>query len=137
MADTPESQEPGTHPSKYARLSRRDLSALLRMHRDGLSQEQIAQHLGCTQCTVSRWLIELTDSTDVAKDYLRAQSFRMARNIVRHGKPRDHVNTLQGLEVLRQPQGAQLVVIVGGQDPITIATELVPTQTPQLTDTDD
>lgn len=112
--------------SKYARLSRSDVAMIWKLHLDGLPQTTIAQRLGCCQQTVSAWLAQLTDTTDAAKQYLRGQSLRMAQNIVKRGKPRDHVNVLQGIEVLRQPQGSQLVVIVGGSDSITLSSETEP-----------
>lgn len=110
-----------TDISKYSRLTRTDLGVLLKLKRDGLSQVEIAQRLGCTQSTVSKWWNEFADTTDVSKEYLRAQAFRMSKNIVRNGRAADHVKTLEGLDVLsNQEVKGGLTIVVGGSAQVQI-----------------
>jgi DNA-binding Lrp family transcriptional regulator len=101
------------HIPKYARLTRSDLEILRSMHKAGKTQLEIAQALGCTQPTVSKWIASLTDSTDIAKEYLRGSALRMAENIVKKGRASDHVAALKGLSVLEEERSAGLVVQIG------------------------
>ena len=88
------------HTPKYERLTRADLDVLLAMKKANKTQVEIAQALGCSQGTVSKWLNALTDSTDVAREYLRGKALHMAKNVVRKGQARDHIQALKGLRVL-------------------------------------
>jgi hypothetical protein len=98
------------------RLTQEEVGLVLKLSRDGLTQVQIAQRLGCDQKTVSNWLKDLTDTTDTAKSYLRGQSLKMAQNIVRKGRATDHVAALKGLSVLQEDRSAGLVVQIGIKD---------------------
>jgi hypothetical protein len=102
-----------SHRKPTKRLTAEDVGTLLRYHAEGLSQVQIAQRLDCDQAAVSRWLAKLSDTTDLSKSYLRAQSFRMAQNIVKNGLPRDHINALRGIGVLEDKSSAELKLLVG------------------------
>lgn len=115
MAGEAVALQPANTPA-YKRLTRSDLALLLKMHKDGKSQVEIAQALDCSQGTVSKWLSQLADTTDVAKEYLAAQSFRMAKNIVTKGLARDHVATLKGLNVLAEERSAGVVIQIGVKD---------------------
>jgi hypothetical protein len=86
---------------------------LLQLHRDGLTQVAIAQRLGCDQKTVSNWLVRLTDTTDLAKSYLRGHAFRMAENVIRKGKPEVHIKALRGVGVIQGDHDEGIQVIVG------------------------
>ena len=109
-----EQQAAPANTPKYNRLTRADLALLLKLKRDGLTQVEIAQRLGCTQGTVSKWLDQLTDTRDTAKEYLAAQSFRMAKNIVKNGLARDHIQALNGLGVLNQQDSGKISITVNG-----------------------
>jgi predicted transcriptional regulator len=104
--------QPANTP-KYDRLTRSDIGLMLKLRKDGLTQAEIAQRLGCNQPTVSKWLGQFTDSTDHAKEYLRGQALRMAKNIVHKGLARDHVAALKGLNVLEEQQNAGVIVQIG------------------------
>ena len=117
MGETALVDTPAAYTPKYRRLTISDVGVLLKLHKDGLSQVEIAQRLGCSQPAVSEWVSKCTDSTDASKQYLRGQALRMARNIVTKGRAADHVATLKGLDVLSD-EGVKggVTVIVGGQD---------------------
>ena len=115
-ADTPSTRPPLTPKPNYTRLTRSDVGVLLKLHKDGLTQMEIAKRLGCDQTTVSNWLVDLNDTTDVAKSYLRGQGLRMAQNIVRKGLPRDHVATLKGIGVLEDVAAQGFTVNIGIAD---------------------
>jgi hypothetical protein len=102
------------------RLTQADIGLMLKYHGEGLPQTEIAKRLGCTQPVISAWLADLTDSTDLSKLYLRGQSLKMARNIVKNGRAADHVAALKGLSVLADEQHSSVTVIVGGSGQVNI-----------------
>jgi DNA-binding transcriptional regulator YiaG len=114
IANWAERQSKPADKPKYDRLTRTDLGLLLKYRRQGLTQVEIAQRLGCSQSTVSKWLDDLTDSTEPAKEYLRGQALRMAQNIVKKGLARDHIQALNGLGVLHQQDTGSLTVVING-----------------------
>lgn len=80
----------------------------------GKTQTEIAQVVGCNQATVSDWLRDTEDTTDLSRTYLAGQSLRMAKNIVRKGMARDHIQALNGLGVLNQPLTGGVTVNING-----------------------
>ena len=112
IATWAEQQTAPAHTPKYDRLTRSDLEALLALKKAGKTQVEIAQALGCSQGTVSKWLSQLTDSTDLAKEYLRGSALRMAKNVVRNGRARDHIQALKGLKVL-EDDGRDIKIAIG------------------------
>lgn len=110
MADQALEAAPVKSKPDYTRLSQTDVGVLLKLHRDGLTQVQIAQRLGCSQKTVSKWLTDLTDSAETAKVYLRGKALQMAENVVKRGMARDHVATLKGIGVLADDSANQGVI---------------------------
>jgi hypothetical protein len=117
-----------TQPIKpdYGRLTRSDVGVLLKLHKDGLTQDQIAHRLGCSQPTVAKWLSDLIDTTEPSKAYLRGSALRMAQNIVRKGLPRDHVQALKGLGVLEETQQQGFTVNIGISDSVVQVQVLTP-----------
>jgi predicted transcriptional regulator len=101
---------------RKTRLTQAEVGLLLQLHKDGLTQAQIAQRFGITQQAVSKWLDATTDTTDTAKLYLRGSALRMAQNIVKKGRAADHVAALKGLSVLTEERSAGLVVQIGVKD---------------------
>jgi hypothetical protein len=96
------------------RLTAADLGLLLKLRADGLTQAAIAQRLDCDQAAVNRWLMQLTDTSDVAKSFLRGHALSMAQNIVKKGRAADHVKTLEGIEVLsNQDVKGGLTIVIG------------------------
>jgi transcriptional regulator len=114
IAKWAEQQTAPANTPKYDRLTSSDLGVLLKLRKDGLTQAEIAQRLGCSQGTVSKWLNNLTDTTEPAKEYLRGQAMRMAKNIANNGLARDHVQVLNGLGVLNQQDTAKLTIVING-----------------------
>ena len=105
------------HRKPTKRLTAEEIGLMLKLRQDGLSQPQIAQRLDCDQAAVSRWLAKLTDTSEVAKSYLRGSALRMAENIVRKGLPRDHVATLRGIGVLAdETTSGNLIIQIGIKD---------------------
>lgn len=102
------------HKPKIKRLTALDVGWMLKAHKDGMSQVDIAERLGVTQGAISRWLEKTTDTTDVAKSYLRGSALRMAQNIVKNGQAKDHVAALKGLSVLDEASQAGLTIQIGG-----------------------
>lgn len=105
---------------KYRRLTISDVGMLLKLDKDGLTQVEIAQRLGCGQPAVSEWLAKCQDTSAPAKEYLRGSALRMAKNIVEKGQPRDHVATLKGIGVLEDEQRQGLTVIVQGDAQVNL-----------------
>ena len=103
-----------TDTPKYDRLTRTDLGLLVKYHRQGMTQVEIAQRLGCSQSTVSKWVNDLTDTREPAKEYLAGSALRMAQNIVKRGMARDHVQVLNGLGVLNQQDTGKVSITING-----------------------
>jgi hypothetical protein len=104
------------HTPKYKRLTRTDVALLLQLSKEGRTQVEIAQRLGCDQGTVSKWLSSMEDTTETAKAYLRGSALRMAENIVKKGRAVDHVAALKGLSVLAEERSAGLTIQIGIKD---------------------
>jgi transcriptional regulator len=101
IAKWAEQQDASKSPRKPVhRLTAEEIGIMLRLRQDGLTQTEIAQRLDCDQKAVSKWLSKLADTTDAAKSYLRGSALRMAKNVVRNGQARDHIQALKGLRVL-------------------------------------
>lgn len=105
--------EPRNRPA-YDRLTQTDLGLLLKYKREGKTQVEIAQRLGCTQGTVSKWLDKLVDTKEPAREYLAGAALRMAQNIVHRGMARDHVQVLNGLNVLNQQDTGKVSITING-----------------------
>lgn len=114
VSDAP--SKPASQRRPTRRLTAEDIGSMLRYRAEGLTQAQIAQRLGCDQAAVNRWLQKLTDSTDVAKSYLRGSALTMAQNIVKKGRAADHVAALKGLSVLEEERSSGLVIQIGCKD---------------------
>lgn len=111
VIDTPKS-----HTAKQKRLTDTDKAFALRYAKDGLTQVQIAQRLGCDQATISRWLSACDDTTTEAGAYFRGRALPMAEKIVKNGRPSDLIKALQGVGVLQEDRGAGLVIQIGIKD---------------------
>lgn len=103
-----------SHSPKQKRLTALDIGWMLKAHKEGMSQVDIAQRLGVTQSAICRWLEKTTDSKDVAKSFLAGQALRMAKNIVSKGLARDHVQVLNGLGVLQAQESQGLTLVING-----------------------
>ena len=108
------------HTPKYKRLTNHDRAYILKAHADGLTQVEIAKRLGCHQSTVSEWLSDVQDSTELATAYLRGQALKMSQDIVKDGRPADKVATLKGLQVLAEQHASSITVLVGGSGQVNI-----------------
>jgi transcriptional regulator len=97
---------------RKTRLTQAEVGLLLQLHKDGLTQQQIAQRFGITQQAVSKWLDATTDTTETAKLYLRGSALRMAKNVVQNGQARDHIQALKGLNVLAE-DGRDVKIAIG------------------------
>jgi hypothetical protein len=60
--------------SKYAKLSFSDIELLLRLHKDGRTQVEIAQILQCSQPTVSQTLSRLKQTPEVIQALMKGES---------------------------------------------------------------
>ena len=115
------------HARRRPGLSPADLALMLKMRQDGLTQSSIATRFGVDQSYISKVLSEFEDTTDLSKSFLRGQSLKMARNIVKNGRAADHVAALKGLSVLHDEHHSSVTVIVGGTGQVNIGVGLSPT----------
>ena len=123
-SDTP------THEPKYKRLTHDQQLAILRLHKLGKTQPEIAQVIGCHQTSVCRWLQACDDSTAEATAFLRGQALPMAQSIVKYGKAADKVNVLKGINVIEQTAATGLTIQIGGAGEVKIGVLMAPQ--PQL-----
>jgi hypothetical protein len=108
----PSEQQPSElHKGKGSTLRAEQIATLLQLHKLHKTQTEIAQAIGCDQGTVSRWLSKLTDTTELAGTYLRGQALRMAKNVVKSGQARDHIQALKGLRVLAEDSSSTQIAI--------------------------
>jgi len=107
-----EKQDAKSHRKPTRHLTAEEVGLLLKLRQDGLTQAEIAQRLDRDQAAISRWLQKLTDTTDVAKSYLRGSALRMAKNVVQNGQARDHIQALKGLKVL-EDDNRDLKIAIG------------------------
>ncbi len=111
---------------RYKRMTDADRITALHLADQGLTQVEIAQRLKRSQSTISDWLANFSDSSPLAKRYLRGNALRMARNVVENGKPKDHNEALKGIGVLDEQQQQGLTVIVGGDATVNIGVLVSP-----------
>lgn len=98
----------------HKRLTHDDLRIILRLRDKGLSQAAIAERLAVSTSTVTRALgIFGADSRPLARAYLEGKALKMARSIVRKGKPTDHLRALQGLNVIDADQSSGVTIQIG------------------------
>ena len=120
---------------KYRRLNSADLAYALKLSDSGVTQVEIAKRLGCTQQTVSEWLIQCQDTTAAASLYLRGQALPMAQKVVRKGKPSDLIKALQGVNVLQaEVAHGGITVIVGSGSQVQINLGVPSTPQPVVLD---
>lgn len=105
-------QAPPANSPKYHRITPAQRKVMRELRQLNTSQTAIAEVLGVSQGTVSKWLAETEDTTTDATEYLRAKALRMAENVVKRGQARDHIQALKGIGVLEQDQ-TQLNIAVG------------------------
>lgn len=117
IAEWAEQKATATSKPDYSRLSATEIKLLFELRKEGMTQAAIAQRLGCSQRTVSEWLAECEDTTDVAKLYLRGKALHMAKNVVDNGQARDHLVALKGVGVIADDAGQHgLVIQIGIKD---------------------
>ena len=121
------------HKGRGSTLGSEQVAAVLQLHKLGKTQTEIAQTVGCDQGTVSRWLSRLTDTTELAGSYLRGSALRMAKNVVKNGQARDHIQALKGIGVLADDSASQgLTIQIGIKDSeVTFASNLSTVNSPQ------
>ena len=69
-------------PKERRKLRASDIALIWRWHQEGRTQAFIANKLGCHQTTISKQLTALDcDTTDVARQLLRAKAYRAATRI--------------------------------------------------------
>jgi transcriptional regulator len=123
------------HTVDRSRLTASEIGLLYQLHKDGLTQVEIAQRLGCTQPTVSKWLARFVDSTAPAKEYLRGQALRMAQNIVETGRAADHIKALEGINVLAPEHAGGITVQIGVKaDTVELIASTFASPTPTLSE---
>jgi hypothetical protein len=104
---------------------------MLKMQAEGKEQAEIGQRFGVTQSYISKVLSQFTDTTDLAKSFLRSSALPMAKNIVKKGRAADHVAALKGLSVLAEESSGGLVVQIGGGSKVQVNVQLGPSPVPR------
>ena len=112
IAKWAEGQTKPAHTPAYKRLTQEQIIAMLDLRKLGKTQVEIAETLGCDQASVSRALRQFTDTTEQATAYLRGKALHMAKNVVKTGQARDHIQALKGLNVLAE-DGRDLKIAIG------------------------
>lgn len=84
----------------YSRLSRQEVGLLLKLHEAGKTQTEIAETLGCSQPSVSRWVSELCDTRTEAKQVLHNGAQKLAKRVVSEASVEQSLDVLERLEVI-------------------------------------
>ena len=105
---------PESDTSKYAKLTRSDIGLVYKLHKDGLTQVQIAQLLGVNQSSVSRILSDWGDTKQAAQDYLASKALDVAARAVTESDPLD---LLERIDVVKgkggDKSGSGLTIQIG------------------------
>lgn len=122
-----------------SRLTRAEISALLKLHEAGKTQVEIAQALGCSQPTVSYWLNEYGDTRSEAVYTLRNGAQKLAERIVKQADVTESIDVLERLEVIapkhQEASRGGVQIIIGmpgspaGPDPLIQVNETANYQT--------
>jgi predicted transcriptional regulator len=110
------SRKPPADTPKYRRITPDQRRVMRELHKLNTPQTAIAQVLGVSQSTVSKWLSELEDTTTEATEYLRNKALPMAEKIVKRGRPSDLIKALQGVGVLEAEKTSGLTIQIGIKD---------------------
>lgn len=118
----------------YSRLTRAELGSLIALARAGKTQTEIAQALNCNISTVSRWLAQFEDTTELAKQRLKNSANTLAERVVKDADVEQSLEVLDRLEVLPKRQndsnrtGVQIFVGMPsspiGPDPVIQVNEI-------------
>jgi predicted transcriptional regulator len=113
-------QPPADSP-RYKRITPEQRKVMRELRQLNTSQVAIAQVLGVSQSTVSKWLSETETTTADATEYFRAQAEPMARKIVAKGRPSDLIKVLEGIEVLsNQDVRGGLTIVIGSGSTVQV-----------------
>lgn len=88
----------------YSRLSRDEIALIKQLAKTGKTQDQIAQIVGCSQPTVSKWLEIVIDPIEDAKHILRTNAPRLAQRVVKDADVDQSLEVLDRLEVAPKRQ---------------------------------
>jgi hypothetical protein len=121
--------EPSKRKPDYTRLSRAEVASVVALHRAGKTQTEIALTLGCNTSTVSRWLNQLGDTTELAKQKLRAGSAELVDRVLKRADIDQSLEVLDRLDVAPKRErnasnGNQVNIVIGmpgapaGPDPM-------------------
>lgn len=125
--ETPTAETAAAPTPKYKRLTQAQQLSALQLSKLGKTQTEIAQVLGCDQTSIGRWLAACRDTTVEATAYAKGSALRLTQNVVRKGKPADHLQLLKGIGVLaEQPQQGLNIFIGGNQVDVQISPSPVP-----------
>jgi transcriptional regulator with XRE-family HTH domain len=123
----------------YSRLTQAEIGLALRLIEAGKTQTQAAEIIGCCQSTISRLVLDFTDTRIAAKARLANASLKVTEAAIEGsviaaagGKPEAALEILDRLEVAvkRQPdggRGSQVNIVIGmpgqpaGHDPILVS----------------
>lgn len=83
----------------HSHLTREEIALVRQMYRAGKTQVDIAQFLGCSQPTVSKWLEVVNDPLDDAKHILREGSPDLAKRILKDADVEESLEVLDRLGV--------------------------------------
>lgn len=105
----------------YSRLTEAELSLVLKLNEDGLSQTQIAQRLDCSQATISRTLAVFTDTRPLARRYKDGSAYRRMKVLcdTKHAPTLLEMARDEEVSVKQAPVGAGkggVTVVIGAVD---------------------
>jgi hypothetical protein len=134
--DTPPETPPAcgvTKAPKYKRLTYQQLRIARDLYREGKSQVQIAQVLGCTQQTVSDALKALgDDTTDLAIDVAKSKAYRRVRRLSVWSETRDKLG-LESTKELNRIAGIGQDAANKGDSGNQVLIQIGVAQAPQVT----
>ena len=102
-----------------------DVRQVLKLDRDGLTQQEIAAAVGVHQSTVSRYLNAYIPTTTRARMRLRGSAEALAQKLIDAGDPRVAHKTLVSLGVLEPAEAAGVQVSIGAAAELPLPGEIL------------
>jgi predicted transcriptional regulator len=126
--------DPLTAPAKpipdYSRLSYSEIALAVKLREDGLTQDQIAQRLGCSQPTICQLLKEFSDTRPLAKLKANNLALKLLQRVEQQANVEESLEVLDRTGVIEKRQvdtgrGGNVNIVIGmpgaaaGPDPLS------------------
>lgn len=122
-ADEGESVEVSKWKRPSTRLTVEEQTIILRLHKEGVSQSEIARQIERDHSAISRFLKRFFGTTELAQAYIQANALNLAKKVVKHATVEEAVDILSRpnigvLQPHKTEKSGPQILISFGQDSI-------------------